>query len=51
MESPEKTQINNLDETEKLDQIVPEEKSGIYVQGFVRISDPDTGEILLETRA
>jgi hypothetical protein len=25
------------------------ESSGIYVRGFVKISDPDTGEVILET--
>ena len=25
------------------------ESSGIYVRGFVKISDPDTGKVILET--
>jgi hypothetical protein len=25
------------------------ESSGIYVRGFVKISDPDSGEVIIET--
>ena len=28
---------------------VPNENSGIYVRGFVKIVDPETGEVLVET--
>jgi hypothetical protein len=27
----------------------PNESSGIYVRGFVKISDPDSGEVIIET--
>ena len=26
-----------------------DESSGIYVRGFVKISDPDTGEVIVQT--
>ena len=26
----------------------PNESTGIYVRGFVKISDPETGEVLVE---
>lgn len=28
----------------------PDERSGIHLDGFIRISDPETGEIFMETR-
>jgi hypothetical protein len=27
----------------------PNESTGLYVRGFVKISDPETGEIIVET--
>lgn len=27
----------------------PNESSGIYVRGFVKITDPDSGEVIVET--
>jgi len=27
----------------------PNESTGIYVRGFVKISDPESGEVLVET--
>ncbi len=27
----------------------PDESSGIFVRGFVKISDPDTGEVIVQT--
>jgi hypothetical protein len=27
----------------------PNESSGIYVRGFIKISDPESGEVILET--
>jgi hypothetical protein len=27
----------------------PNESSGIYVRGFVKISDPESGEVIIET--
>lgn len=53
MESPEKSQINNLDADAEITESKsnPEERSGIYIQGFLKITDPESGDILLETRA
>lgn len=28
---------------------LPNESTGIYVRGFVKITDPETGEIIVET--
>lgn len=33
------------------DQIPPDETSGILVEGFIKIHDPDTGEVFVEERA
>jgi hypothetical protein len=30
-------------------QTKPNESSGIYVRGFVKISDPESGEVIIET--
>lgn len=27
----------------------PNESSGIYIRGFVKISDPESGEVIVET--
>lgn len=27
----------------------PNESSGIYIRGFVKITDPESGEVILET--
>lgn len=49
------TMINNTDdqkkESEKLYSNTPpvNESSGIYVRGFVKITDPESGEILVHT--
>lgn len=48
--------INNKDDQEKeLEEAIRKspkptnESSGIYVRGFVKISDPESGEILVHT--
>lgn len=33
----------------KTTQSTPNESTGIYVRGFVKITDPESGEVLLET--
>jgi hypothetical protein len=50
------TEINNKDNqiTELKQEAGPPQKpvnesSGIYIRGFVRITDPETGEILVQT--
>jgi hypothetical protein len=47
---------NNMDSTkDEIDaQLLPQptrpnESTGIYVRGLVKITDPETGEVLLET--
>ena len=30
-------------------QQTPDESSGIYIRGFVKITDPDSGEVIVET--
>lgn len=53
METPENSQINNLDADAQVTESKsnPEENSGIFIQGFLKITDPESGDILLETRA
>ena len=49
--------INNTNDSNKNDEIKedqlptprPNESTGIYVRGFVKITDPETGEVLVET--
>jgi hypothetical protein len=47
----EKDQINRNNELDKKDDVPqkPNESTGIYVRGFVRITDPETGKVLVET--
>ena len=47
----EKTQLNtnNKPVTENLNSEKPNESTGIYVRGFVKISDPETGNVIIET--
>lgn len=43
---------NNMDSDEiKEDQLPsrPNESTGIYVRGFVKITDPESGEVIVET--
>lgn len=46
-------EINNKDDQaeDAIDnqKSLPDDSSGLYVRGFVKISDPDTGEILVHT--
>ena len=46
MENPEESQINNTTGSEKK----PDEQSGIWLESFLKISDPETGEVIVETR-
>ena len=46
--------INTNNESDKtvtaqVGQQKPNESTGIYVRGFVRITDPETGQVLVET--
>ena len=36
-------------EPERVSQERPNESTGIYVRGFLKITDPETGQILVET--
>jgi hypothetical protein len=56
--NPRKTVINIfMDSTDKQienreqqpENAKPNESTGIYVRGFVKITDPDSGEVILET--
>lgn len=49
MENPEDTQINNTNKPTGKEK-APDERSGIWLESFIRISDPETGEIIVETR-
>jgi hypothetical protein len=44
---------NNMDSENKVQQeeqpAKPNESTGIYVRGFVKITDPESGEVILET--
>ena len=45
--------INNdmepKNESTPVEKSVPNESTGIYVRGFVKISDPKTGQVIVET--
>jgi hypothetical protein len=42
----------NKEDTEQIEEIKqPDENSGILVQGFFKITDPDTGEIIVQGRS
>ncbi len=43
-DSPE---VTELEDSESM----PDENSGIAVQGFIKIFDPEDGKILIQTRA
>lgn len=48
----EKSMINNHMDSEFTANVAPQppnESTGIYVRGFVRISDPESGEVLVES--
>jgi hypothetical protein len=41
-----------MDEEQQLEQPAeskPNESTGIYVRGFVKITDPESGDVLVET--
>ena len=40
---------SNEQETQRVSAERPNESTGIYVRGFVRITDPETGKVLVET--
>jgi len=43
---------NNQDSEKDLEKpLVPDESSGVAIQGFIKIFDPETGEILAQGRA
>lgn len=43
---------NNQKNEEKIEKIdTPDEQPGIVVQGFLKIFDPDTGEVITQGRA
>ena len=52
-----KTVINNDMDSNKVDETQesssqeskPNESTGIYVRGFLRITDPESGEVVVET--
>jgi hypothetical protein len=42
----------NKEDTEVLEEkTTPDENTGILVQGFFKISDPETGEIIIQGRS
>jgi hypothetical protein len=45
------TDSNRPDDTNEmqLPKATPNESTGIYVRGFVKITDPETGTVLVET--
>jgi hypothetical protein len=51
MDSQQEPQINNLSQQQDVVEDLPEESSGILLQGFLKITDGESGQILLETRA
>lgn len=40
---------NNKTPEEKKEVTKPNESSGVYIRGFVKISDPETGKIIVQT--
>lgn len=40
---------SNKVETESKPVTKPNESTGIYVRGFVKITDPESGQVILET--
>ena len=41
---------NDNDQKNEDSEVVPDEQPGIAVQGFLKIFDPDSGEIILQGR-
>lgn len=44
-------QIPMEENTNEQESVAPDEHGGIYVQGFLKIHDPESGEIILQGRA
>lgn len=40
---------NENEKQEQKEPTRPNESSGIYVRGFLKITDPESGEVILET--
>lgn len=50
----EQSQINTNNDQRSVDNIIektPDEKGGIYLQGHVKIFDPETKEVFMDGRA
>ena len=45
--STDSPEVTTLEDSES----IPDENSGISVQGFIKIFDPASGEILIQSRA
>jgi hypothetical protein len=39
----------NTESSEENRQVKPDDSSGMYVRGFLKISDPESGETIVET--
>lgn len=39
----------NTESSEESRQVKPDDSSGMYIRGFLKISDPESGEIIVET--
>lgn len=39
----------DVSSTEETVQTRPNESSGVYVRGFVKITDPESGQVIVET--
>ena len=50
METNESTHINNDEKPTGAEHKAPDERSGIWLESFIRITDPESGEIIVETR-
>lgn len=46
----ENSQMNQIDKQKELEIPRPDEKSGVYVQGHIKIFDPESGEIYINKR-
>jgi hypothetical protein len=40
---------NNQNSQTEVQETKPNESTGIYVRGFIKISDPESGEVMVET--
>jgi hypothetical protein len=39
----------NNEKPEEIQETKPNESTGIYVRGFVKITDPESGQVMVET--